>query len=152
VYTTFLIFEHMFSKLLLHGFQFLLLAFPKIPAKLLGELPNPMFFGAKPSYKSFPQHFPGSKSSAGPRKRQAAITAEICEISAAANAIEAADKKGAAGPGLGVMDNENSVAEDFMKELDSGDVPDTWNAILLGNGRKLDENHEIRRSLFFGAI
>jgi hypothetical protein len=50
------------------------------------------------------------------------------------------------------MDNENSVAEDFMKELDSGDVPDTWNAILLGNGRKLDENHEIRRSLFFGAI
>jgi hypothetical protein len=142
----------MFSKLLLHGFQFLLLAFPKIPATLLGELPNPMYIGAKPSYKSFPQHFPGSKSSAGPRKRQAAITAEICEISAAANAIEAADKKGAAGPGLGVMDNENSVAEDFMKELDSGDVPDTWNAILLGNGRKLDENHEIRRSLFFGAI
>jgi hypothetical protein len=38
--------------------------------------------------------------------RQAAITAEICEISAAANAIESADKKGAAGPGLGVMDNE----------------------------------------------
>ena len=102
----------------------------KIPAKLLGKLPNPMFFmffGAKkPSSKSFPQHFPGSNSSA-PRKRQAAITAEICEISAAANAIEAADKKGAAGPGLGVMDNENSVAEDFMKELDSGDVPDTWN-------------------------
>lgn len=59
------------------------------------------------------------------KKRQAAITAEICEISAAANAIEAADKKGAAGPGLGVMDNENSVAEDFMKELDSGDVPET---------------------------
>ena len=40
------------------------------------------------------------------RKRQAAITAEICEISAAANAIESADAKGAAGPGLGVMDNE----------------------------------------------
>jgi len=58
------------------------------------------------------------------KKRQAAITAEICEISAAANAIESADKKGAAGPGLGVMDNEDSVASDFMKELDSGDVPE----------------------------
>ena len=58
------------------------------------------------------------------KKRQAAITAEICEISAAANAIESADAKGAAGPGLGVMDNEESVASDFMKELESGDVPD----------------------------
>jgi len=58
------------------------------------------------------------------KKRQAAITAEICEISAAANAIESADAKGAAGPGLGVMDNEETVSSDFMKELESGDVPD----------------------------
>ena len=85
-----------------------------------------------------------------PRKRQAAITAEICEISSAANAIEASDKKGAAGPGLGIMDNEDcppvsicrdhfgcrvlgsgcpeplqeSIQEDFMKELEGKDVPD----------------------------
>lgn len=58
------------------------------------------------------------------KKRQAAITAEICEISSAANAIQSAEAKGAAGPGLGVMDNEDSVAEDFLKELESGDVPD----------------------------
>ena len=24
------------------------------------------------------------------------------------------------------MDNEDSVAADFMKELDSGDIPETW--------------------------
>ncbi|CAJ1334622.1 unnamed protein product [Effrenium voratum] len=58
------------------------------------------------------------------KKRQAAITAEICEQSAAATALESADVKGKAGPALGVVDNEKSVAEDFMKELDSGDVPD----------------------------
>eukprot|EP00438_Fugacium_kawagutii_P015608 Skav212779 [mRNA] locus=scaffold159:236428:243473:- [translate_table: standard] len=49
---------------------------------------------------------PLESHAASPRKRQAAITAEICEISSAANAIESAEKKGAAGPGLGVMDNE----------------------------------------------
>ncbi|CAK9110721.1 ATP synthase gamma chain 2 [Durusdinium trenchii] len=57
-------------------------------------------------------------------KRQAAITAEICEISSAANAIAASDAKGEAGPSLGVMDNEESVAEDFAKELAGGDVPE----------------------------
>ena len=40
------------------------------------------------------------------RKRQAAITAEICEISSAANAIAQLEAKSIAGPGLGVMDNE----------------------------------------------
>ena len=49
-----------------------------------------------------------------PGKRQAAITAEICEISAAANAIESADAKGAAGPGLGVMDNEERSLWDHL--------------------------------------
>ena len=58
------------------------------------------------------------------KKRQAAITAEICEIAAAAMAIEANSKKGEAGPGLGVVDNEESVEADFMRELDTGDVAD----------------------------
>mmetsp|Transcript_47107 Transcript_47107/g.88088 ORF Transcript_47107/g.88088 Transcript_47107/m.88088 type:complete len:437 (+) Transcript_47107:58-1368(+) len=55
------------------------------------------------------------------KKRQAAITQEICEVSAAANALDSGGE-GAAGPALGVMDNEESIAEDFMKELEDGSL------------------------------
>jgi len=56
------------------------------------------------------------------KKRQAAITQELCEISAGALATEGSANK--AGPALGVFDNEDSVLDDFMTEIESGGVPE----------------------------
>mmetsp|Transcript_67185 Transcript_67185/g.190544 ORF Transcript_67185/g.190544 Transcript_67185/m.190544 type:complete len:327 (+) Transcript_67185:1-981(+) len=56
------------------------------------------------------------------KKRQAAITQEICEISAGALCLESKDSP--AGPALGVFDNEDTVGVDFLKELEDGSVPD----------------------------
>mmetsp|Transcript_107695 Transcript_107695/g.270160 ORF Transcript_107695/g.270160 Transcript_107695/m.270160 type:complete len:425 (+) Transcript_107695:63-1337(+) len=56
------------------------------------------------------------------KKRQAAITQELCEISAGAMATETAEDK--AGPALGVFDNEDTVLDDLMTEIESGGVPD----------------------------
>eukprot|EP00418_Pyrodinium_bahamense_P098394 CAMPEP_0179047722 /NCGR_PEP_ID=MMETSP0796-20121207/19342_1 /TAXON_ID=73915 /ORGANISM="Pyrodinium bahamense, Strain pbaha01" /LENGTH=434 /DNA_ID=CAMNT_0020744173 /DNA_START=75 /DNA_END=1379 /DNA_ORIENTATION=- len=58
------------------------------------------------------------------KKRQAAITQEICEISAGALCLEDS-KDSAAGPALGVFDNEDTVGDDFMKEIEDGSIPDT---------------------------
>jgi len=52
------------------------------------------------------------------KKRQAAITQEICEISAGAMATETADD--IAGPALGVFDNEDTILDDFMTEIEGG--------------------------------
>ncbi|CAE7528374.1 atpG [Symbiodinium natans] len=56
------------------------------------------------------------------KKRQAAITAELCEVTAAAVALESTENK--AGPNLGVIDNEETISEDFMKELEDGSISD----------------------------
>ena len=58
------------------------------------------------------------------KKRQAAITAELCEVTAAAVALEGGDA-GKAGPALGVMDNEDTISEDFMQELEDGSISAT---------------------------
>uniref|UniRef100_A0A7S2ADV5 F-ATPase gamma subunit n=1 Tax=Alexandrium andersonii TaxID=327968 RepID=A0A7S2ADV5_9DINO len=57
------------------------------------------------------------------KKRQAAITQEICEISAGALCLEE-KKGGAGGPDLGMFDNEENIESDFLKELEDGSVPD----------------------------
>lgn len=57
------------------------------------------------------------------KKRQAAITQEICEISAGALALEGKDNP--SGPPLGVFDNEDTVENDFMQELEYGSLPDS---------------------------
>merc|ERR1719450_1159130 len=57
------------------------------------------------------------------KKRQAAITQELCEISAGAMATETAENK--AGPSLGVFDNEDTILDDFMTEIESGSLPET---------------------------
>merc|ERR1712187_339506 len=57
------------------------------------------------------------------KERQAAITSEITEISAGANAVDEAGDK-TLGPGLGVFDNEDTVEEDFLKEIEDGSIPD----------------------------
>merc|ERR1712151_570574 len=56
------------------------------------------------------------------KKRQTAITQEICEISAGAMAMET--KEDASGPPLGVFDNEDTVGVDFLQELEDGSIPD----------------------------
>merc|ERR1711972_180138 len=56
------------------------------------------------------------------KKRQAAITQELCEISAGALATETTQNK--AGPNLGVFDNEDTILDDLMTEIESGSVPD----------------------------
>jgi len=56
------------------------------------------------------------------KKRQAAITQELCEISAGAMATESKENK--AGPALGVFDNEENILTDLMTEIESGSVPD----------------------------
>lgn len=56
------------------------------------------------------------------KKRQAAITQEICEISAGAMAVET--KEDSSGPPLGVFDNEDTVGDDFLQELEDGSLPD----------------------------
>merc|ERR1712039_165211 len=55
------------------------------------------------------------------KKRQAAITQELCEISAGAMATESADNK--AGPALGVFDNEDTILPDLLTEIESGSLP-----------------------------
>mmetsp|Transcript_96990 Transcript_96990/g.283484 ORF Transcript_96990/g.283484 Transcript_96990/m.283484 type:complete len:427 (+) Transcript_96990:68-1348(+) len=57
------------------------------------------------------------------KKRQAAITQEICEISAGALCLE--DSGSDSGPQLGVLENEDNVGDDFMKEIEEGSVPDS---------------------------
>jgi F-type H+-transporting ATPase subunit gamma len=56
------------------------------------------------------------------KKRQAAITAEICEISSGAMAVEETKRIG--GPPMGTFDNEETLTDDFMKELEDGSEPD----------------------------
>merc|ERR1711972_1101666 len=58
------------------------------------------------------------------KERQAAITEEITEITSGANAVaEVGDKT--LGPALGVFDNEDTVEEDFLKEIEDGSIPDS---------------------------
>merc|ERR1712203_231202 len=55
------------------------------------------------------------------KRRQAYITQEISEISAGAN-MDTGETPG--GPELGVFDNEESLREDLMKEIEGKHVPD----------------------------
>merc|ERR1712203_1256833 len=55
------------------------------------------------------------------KRRQAYITQEISEISAGAN-MDVEEPKG--GPDLGVFDNEETIAEDLMKEINGDFVMD----------------------------
>merc|ERR1711972_621156 len=55
------------------------------------------------------------------KERQAAITSEITAGAAAVD--EVGDKS--LGPQLGVFDNEDSVEEDFLKEIEDGSIPET---------------------------
>merc|ERR1719468_1395055 len=54
------------------------------------------------------------------KKRQAAITQEISEISAGALALE--DTARPEGPALGTFDNEETIERDFMQKRDRGSV------------------------------
>lgn len=55
------------------------------------------------------------------KARQAAITQELCEISAACNALEEAD---AGGPkALGYGEDEDAVTAEFLQEVDDGALP-----------------------------
>lgn len=56
------------------------------------------------------------------KKRQAAITQEISEISAGALALE--DTARPEGPALGTFDNEETIERDFMQDLEDDSVPD----------------------------
>lgn len=56
------------------------------------------------------------------KKRQAAITQEICEINAASLAFN--DDEGPIGEGLGMADNENTIFTDLMREIEDGSLPD----------------------------
>jgi len=56
------------------------------------------------------------------KKRQAAITQEISEISAGALALEDTDRP--EGPPLGTFDNEETIQADFMQDLEDGSVAD----------------------------
>merc|ERR1719401_1767620 len=56
------------------------------------------------------------------KKRQAGITAEISEICAGALALESGDNS--FGPRLGVTDNEDTVMDDLMAEIDEGSLPE----------------------------
>jgi F-type H+-transporting ATPase subunit gamma len=57
------------------------------------------------------------------KKRQAAITAELCEITAGCLCLEA--KGSRSGTMLGEFDNEDTVGADFMTELEDGSVPES---------------------------
>merc|ERR1712187_607218 len=57
------------------------------------------------------------------KERQAAITEEISEITAGANAVDEVGDK-TLGPALGIFDNEDTVEEDFLKEIEDGSIPD----------------------------
>jgi len=57
------------------------------------------------------------------KKRQAVITNEICEISAAASAVdESGDNE--AGPDFDISENEDTIEADFMKEIEDGSLSD----------------------------
>lgn len=56
------------------------------------------------------------------KKRQAAITQEICEVSAGAMSMETKETK--SGQPLGVFDNEDTVGDELMAEIESGGLPD----------------------------
>eukprot|EP00448_Togula_jolla_P029470 CAMPEP_0170621982 /NCGR_PEP_ID=MMETSP0224-20130122/28886_1 /TAXON_ID=285029 /ORGANISM="Togula jolla, Strain CCCM 725" /LENGTH=222 /DNA_ID=CAMNT_0010948267 /DNA_START=1 /DNA_END=669 /DNA_ORIENTATION=- len=56
------------------------------------------------------------------KKRQAAITQEICEISSGAMAVDEANS-GSIKP-LGIFDTEDSITDEFLQEIESGNVPD----------------------------
>merc|ERR1712060_678115 len=56
------------------------------------------------------------------KKRQSAITQELCEISAGAMATEETENK--AGPALGVFDNEDNILDDLMTEIETGGIPE----------------------------
>lgn len=56
------------------------------------------------------------------KKRQAAITQEISEISAGALALE--DTARPEGPPLGTFDNEETIQADFMQEIEDGSLAD----------------------------
>merc|ERR1711972_828217 len=58
------------------------------------------------------------------KERQAAITEEITEITSGANAVDEAGDK-TLGPALGVFDNEDTVEDDFLKEIEDGSIPDS---------------------------
>jgi len=68
------------------------------------------------------------------KKRQAAITQEISEISAGAMSLE--DTQRPEGPPLGTFDNEKSIAADFSQDLEDGSMPDMpegpWEFVDLG--------------------
>merc|ERR1711920_594661 len=57
------------------------------------------------------------------KERQAGITAEITEISSGAAAVDEAGDK-SLGAQLGVFDNEDTVEDDFLKEIEDGSVPE----------------------------
>jgi len=57
------------------------------------------------------------------RKRQAAITAEIAEISAAASAVDEMMADGNV-KDLSVFDTDESVTEEFLNEIEAGDTPE----------------------------
>eukprot|EP00931_Biecheleriopsis_adriatica_P055621 TRINITY_DN3292_c0_g1_i1.p2 TRINITY_DN3292_c0_g1~~TRINITY_DN3292_c0_g1_i1.p2 ORF type:complete len:115 (+),score=34.28 TRINITY_DN3292_c0_g1_i1:42-347(+) len=57
------------------------------------------------------------------KKRQAQITAEVCEISAGASAFDDMGD-GSGGPALGLFDNEETAASDFLEEIKTGKIPD----------------------------
>merc|ERR1711972_1236532 len=61
------------------------------------------------------------------KERQAGITAEIPEISSGAAAVDEQGDK-SFGAALGAFDNEDTVEEDFMKEIESGSIPDSPDA------------------------
>ena len=52
------------------------------------------------------------------RKQQTAITQELCEISAGAVSLEGKEAKG--GAALGVFDNEDTVGDKLMAEIEAG--------------------------------
>jgi len=68
------------------------------------------------------------------KKRQAAITQEISEISAGAMALEDTDRP--EGPPLGTFDNEETIEADFMQDLDDGSLSDMpkgpWEFVDIG--------------------
>jgi F-type H+-transporting ATPase subunit gamma len=57
------------------------------------------------------------------KKRQFAITQELCEITAGCLCLEA--KGSRSGVALGEVDNEDTVGVDFMTELEGGAIPDS---------------------------
>lgn len=57
------------------------------------------------------------------KKRQAAITQEICELSSAAVALEE-KKDSRGGPALGFEDTEESITEEFLSDIAAASVPD----------------------------